>query len=204
MTMKIQSSILAGILMLGMTAYAQNTYSIDPAHSAADFKVKHMMISNVQGEFSNVKGLIIYDPAHLEAAKVDATVDVTTLNTRDADRDKHLKSPDFFDAAKFPSMTFQSTKFVQANGKTQVQGNLTLHGVTKPVVLDLDGPSPEVKDPWGNFRRGVTATTTLRRQDFGLVWNKNLDGGGVLIGDDVTVTLNIEGVRKAASATATK
>jgi polyisoprenoid-binding protein YceI len=155
-----------------------------------------MAVSNVRGEFSNVTGMVLYDPQNLSASKVDASIDTTTLTTRNPDRDKHLKSPDFFDIAKFPQMTFQSTEFVNNGGKLQIKGNLTLHGVTKPVVLEMDGPTAEAKDPWGNMRVGASATTTVNRKDFGLVWNKALDGGGVLVGDDVTITLDLEGVRR--------
>ena len=186
---------VAGLLVPAGLATAQ-TYAIDPAHSAADFSVKHMMIANVQGEFSGVKGTITYDQHALKSSSVGATVDVATIKTNDPDRDKHLKSPDFFDVAKYPVMKFESTDFVEDGGKMQVKGNLTLHGVTKAIVLDTEGPSPEMKDPWGNLRRGISATTTIHRQDYGLVWNKALDGGGMLVGDDIKVTLNIEGVRK--------
>ena len=188
--------IVAVALLTGGLLKAQTTYTIDPAHSAAQFSVRHMMVSNVRGEFSKVTGTVAYDPDHLSASKVDAAIDTTTVTTREPDRDKHLKSPDFFDVEKFPKMTFQSTEFVKHDGKIEIKGNLTLHGVTKPVVLLVDGPTPETKDPWGNMRRGVTATTTVDRKDFGLVWNKNLDGGGMLVGDEVNIVLDLEGIRQ--------
>jgi polyisoprenoid-binding protein YceI len=194
--MKRHLLLTLGLVLPSVAAFGQ-TYSIDPAHSASDFSVKHMMISNVQGEFSGIKGTVVYDAGNLKGSSVKATIDTTTLNTNDPDRDKHLKSPDFFDIATYPTMTFESTEFVEDGGKLQVKGNLTLHGVTKAVVLDIaDGPSPEMKDPWGNLRRGVSASTIVHRQDYGLIWNKALDGGGVLVGDDVKITLNIEGLRK--------
>lgn len=193
--MKNSVLVAAGLLVSASLTYGEN-YTIDSAHSAADFSVKHMMIANVQGEFSGVKGTVSYDPANPKNSSIKAVIDVATLKTNDPDRDKHLKSPDFFDLAKYPTMNFESTDFVDNGGKLQIKGNLTLHGVTKLVTLDVDGPSAEMKDPWGNMRRGVSATTTIHRQDYGLVWNKSLDGGGVLVGDDVKVTLNIEGVRK--------
>lgn len=175
---------------------AQMTYQIDPVHSSAQFSVRHLMVSNVKGEFSKVTGTVTYDPDHLEKSRVNATIDTTTLTTRDPNRDKDLKSPEFFDIDKFPTMTFQSTEFSKNNGKLQIAGNLTIHGVTKPVVLDVDGPTPEVKDPWGNYRRGASATTTVNRKDFGLMWNKVLEGGGAVVGDTVSITLDLEAFRK--------
>src|SRR4051812_32398172 len=175
---------------------AQTAYDIDPAHSSAEFSVRHMMLTNVRGEFNKVTGIVLYDPNDLSPSNVSASVDVTTLNTREPDRDKHLKSPDFFDVAKYPVMKFQSKEFVKNGEKVQMKGDLTLHGITKPVVFNIDGPTPEAKDPWGKLRRGASATAMLNRKDFGLVWNKDLDGGGVLVGDDVQVTLDLEVVRR--------
>lgn len=169
------------------------TLAIDPSHSAASFSVRHMMVSNVKGNFSNVAGSAVWDPKNLAASKLDATIDVTSVDTRDAKRDGHLKSPDFFDAAKFPQMKFQSTKFERRGGALEIAGDLTIRGVTKPVVLTVvSGPTEPVKDPWGNLRVGASATTKINRKDFGIVWNNNLDGGGVLVGDDVEITLDVE------------
>jgi polyisoprenoid-binding protein YceI len=192
------------LLALGIPALAQNQYSIDPAHSAAQFSVKHMMISNVRGEFKKVTGTVYIDQANPTASKVDAIIDATTISTRDEQRDGHLKSPDFFDVAKYPTLTFQSTKVEKSGPKYLVSGNLTIHGVTKPAVLTVDSLTSEVKDPWGNLRAGASATTTINRKDFGLVWNKAVDNGGVMVGDEVTISLDVEMVRKATPVTATK
>jgi polyisoprenoid-binding protein YceI len=185
----------ASFALTGMMR-AETIYDIDPAHSSAEFSVRHMMLSNVRGEFNKITGVVHYDPTDLSHSNVNASIDVTTLNTREPDRDKHLKSPDFFDVAKYPVMTFQSKEFVKNGDKVQMKGDLTLHGVTKSVVFNIDGPTPEAKDPWGKLRRGASATAMINRKDFGLVWNKDLDGGGVLVGDDVQVTLDLEAVRR--------
>jgi polyisoprenoid-binding protein YceI len=178
------------------TSNAPNRYDIDSSHSAAQFSVRHMMVSNVRGEFSKVTGVVLYDPNNLAASKIDATIDASTIATREEQRDAHLKSPDFLDVAKFPTMTFQGKQFSRADGKLHVRGDLTIRGVTKEVVLDLDGPSPEIKDPYGLQRIGVTATTRISRKDWGLVWNAVIESGGVAVGDDVAITLDIEAVRK--------
>jgi polyisoprenoid-binding protein YceI len=179
------------------TAFAQS-YQIDSAHSGAVFTVKHMMVTNVTGRFSAVKGTVVFDEKAPQKSSIDATIDIDTVNTNDAKRDSHLKAPDFFDSAKFPSMRFQSTKFYKADGVMKVDGNLTLHGVTKPVTLTLSEVSPEVKHPAGTMVRGATATTKLNRKDFGLTWNRALEAGGMMVGEDVNVTLEIELTRKPA------
>ena len=195
---------LLTLLTLAGVAAAQQTYDIDSSHSSAQFSVRHMMISNVKGEFTKVSGSIAYDPANLAASKIDASIDTTTINTRDAKRDEHLKSPDFFDTAKFPLLTFRSKQVSKVGGKLQAKGDLTMHGVTREVVLYIDGPTPELKDPWGNLRFGVSASTKLNRKDWGLGWNKALESGGVLVGEEVTITLDIEAVRTAAPQTSAK
>ena len=195
---------LLTLLTLAGVAAAQQTYDIDSSHSSAQFSVRHMMISNVKGEFTKVSGSIAYDPANPSASKIDATLDTTTINTRDAKRDAHLKSPDFFDTTKFPLLTFHSKQVSKVGGKLQAKGDLTMHGVTREVVLDIDGPTPELKDPWGNLRFGVSASTKLNRKDWGLGWNKALESGGVLVGEEVTITLDIEAVRTAATQTSAK
>lgn len=172
------------------------TFTIDPTHSNATFAVKHMMISNVKGNFSQVAGTVVWDAANLAASRLEATVDVSSVDTRDAKRDAHLKSPDFFDAAKYPQMKFQSTAFTRKGGALEIAGTLTIRGVTKPVVLTVTGPTAPVKDPWGNTRLGASAATKVNRKDFGIVWNTKLDGGGVLVGDDVDITLDIELIQK--------
>ena len=173
------------------------TWKIDPAHSAADFKVKHMMISNVKGSFSGLKGSLTLDEVNPAASKVEASVDVSTLSTGDAQRDGHLKSGDFFDTEKFPEMTFQSTTVKRSgDAEYKVTGDLTIHGVTKPVTFDVEGPGAPGKDPWGNTRIGLSATTKINRKDFGLSWNSALETGGVLVGEDVTLTLDVQFIKQ--------
>ncbi|MGO9241749.1 MAG: YceI family protein [Terriglobales bacterium] len=173
-------------------------YSIEPAHSAAQFSVRHLMVSNVKGEFKKLSGKVVYDEANPAATVVEATLDVSTINTGEPARDKHLKSADFFDLDKYPTMSFVSTSARQTSQGIDVSGNLTIHGVTKAVVLHVSDISKEIKDPMGLLRRGATATTVVNRHDFGMVWNKNLDGGGVVVGEEVNITIDIEVVRKPA------
>ncbi len=173
-------------------------YTLDPAHSAAQFSVRHLMVSNVKGEFKKLSGKVVYDEANPAATVVEATLDVSTINTGEPARDKHLKSADFFDLDKYPSMSFVSTSARQTSQGIDVSGNLTIHGVTKAVVLHVSDISKEIKDPMGLLRRGATATTVVNRHDFGMVWNKNLDGGGVVVGEEVNITIDIEVVRKPA------
>jgi polyisoprenoid-binding protein YceI len=175
------------------TTTPTTTWTLDPAHSAAEFKVKHMMISNVKGKFSALSGVLILDETDPTRSSVEASIPFDSLATGDAGRDAHLKSADFFDAEKFPIMTFQSTG-VQAHapGEHSVAGNLTLHGVTLPVTLSVEGPNEPVKDPWGNLRVGISATTKINRKDFGLTWNAALETGGVLVGEDVTISLDVQ------------
>jgi polyisoprenoid-binding protein YceI len=186
-----------------LTAVASSTnssvalYDIDTAHSSAQFSVRHLMISNVRGEFTKVTGTIAWDPANLAASKVSVTIDADSLNTREPQRDGHLKSPDFFDLAKYPTLTFESKEFRQRNEDLQVVGDLTMHGVTREVVLDVEGTTPEVKDPWGVTRIGATASTKINRKDWGLNWNTALETGGVLVGEEVKITLDLEATRKA-------
>ncbi|MBK9169485.1 MAG: YceI family protein [Bryobacterales bacterium] len=187
---------LAAALLLPAIAGAEARFEIDPAHSSAQFSVKHMMITNVRGEFSKVTGSAVWDARNLAASHLEAIIDTSTVNTGEAKRDDHLRSADFLDAAKHPVMTFKSKEFLRAGGGLRIKGDLTLHGVTREIVLDVDGPSPEVKDPWGSTRIGATATTTISRKDFGLTWNKALETGGVLVGDEVRITLDVQLVRK--------
>jgi polyisoprenoid-binding protein YceI len=158
-----------------------------------------MMISNVKGEFTKVSGTVTYDPDNPGASKVEATIDVASLHTRDEQRDGHLKSPDFFDAANYAEIKFAS-KSVEPHGPGEylVKGDITIHGVTKEVTLRVEGPTPEVKDPWGNTKVGATATARISRKDFGLVWNAPMETGGVLVGDEVKIDLEVELTRRAA------
>jgi polyisoprenoid-binding protein YceI len=168
-------------------------WTLDPSHSAAHFSVTHMMVATVQGQFSGVNGKVHLDSSDLAKSSVEATIDATTVNTREPKRDGHLKSPDFFDVAKFPTLTFKSKK-VESAGKDRlkVTGDLTMHGVTHEVTLDVTLNEGEHKDGYGNLKRGLTAKTRVNRKDYGLLWNKTLEGGGVLVSDDVSIDLDIE------------
>ncbi len=184
-------------ILVGLQAAAQTTHwQIDPAHSDALFSVRHMGIANVHGSFSGVTGTAILDDKNMAQSSVDATIDTTTVDTTNAMRDKDLKGPNFFDVAKFPTMHFVSTKLVQTNGQWQLIGNLTLHGITKPVTLALDSTGKDQLDPWGKTRRGFTATTTINRRDFGVVWSGTLKSGDAVVDNQVHITLEIELIRQ--------
>ena len=192
---------LAAVLSLPALS-ASSIWRIDPQHTSAQFAVKHLMISTVRGEFHNVTGTIAWDDQDITKSVVDVTIDATTVDTREPKRNDHLKSPDFFDVAKYPTITFKSRRVEQAApGKLKITGDLTIHGVTKEVVLDVEGPTAAIKDPWGNARVAASATTKINRQDFGVKWNANIDGGGVVVGDDVNVTIDLEMVKQAPSKT---
>lgn len=189
-------------LMFALPSLAlASTWDVDGSHSAAGFSVRHMMVSNVKGSLGEVKGALNLDDKDVTKSTVEATIDVNGINTGNAKRDEHLKSPDFFNVAQYPTITFKSTKVAKAGaGKLKVTGDLTMHGVTKSVVLDVEGPSKEAKDPWGNTRTGVAASTKLNRKDFGLTYNQALETGGVAVGEEVTVNLELELVKKADAA----
>lgn len=176
----------------------KTTWQIDPAHSTASFSIKHMMIAKVHGGFEKLSGTLIYDSQNPKETKVDATIETASINTREAQRDTHLKSADFFDVEKFPTITFKSTQ-IEKTGDDQlvVTGDLTIHGVTKQVRLDVEGPSAEMKDPWGNTKIGASASTKIKRKDFGLNWNAALEAGGFLVGDDVNITLDLQFTKQA-------
>jgi polyisoprenoid-binding protein YceI len=171
------------------------TYTIDPAHSTAGFKVRHLMVANVRGEFSKVTGTVVIDASVPENSKLEAHIDASTIHTRDEQRDAHLKSADFLDVEKFPEITFVSNKITGADGEWKVTGDLTIHGVTKEVTLDVEGPAPEAKDPWGNVKTGASAATKISRKDFGMVFNMALETGGVMVGDEISITLEVELLR---------
>lgn len=174
------------------------TWKIDPVHSIAEFRVKHMMISNVRGQFTGVTGTLTFDPSDPTKSHVEASIDAATIDTRDPQRDAHLKSPDFFDTEKFPTLLFRSSQIIRrSDGTLVVAGPLTIHGVTREVEFAVEGPTPPVKDPWGNTRIGVSATTKISRKEFGLTFNAALDAGGVMVGDEVTITLELEFVQQA-------
>jgi polyisoprenoid-binding protein YceI len=189
-------------LLVPQTARAQSdVWTIDSGHSAATFQVRHMVIANVKGEFGGPVGTAAFDPKDLSTLRIDAVIDARTINTRNPDRDKDLRSALFFDVAKYPRIMFKSTGAVsQGPGKLRMTGELTMHGITKPVTLDVEGPTPEIKDIWGSRRIGATATATIDRRDFGLVYNRVLEGGGAVVGDQVSITLDIELTRNPAGS----
>ena len=189
---------VSAIIALALPAFAfASTWTIDPDHSNIGFKVRHLMVSNVRGSFDKHTGTVEINDKDITKSKVEVSIDTNSINTNVQKRDDHLRSADFFDVAKFPTMTFVSKKIAQAGkDKLKVTGDLTLHGVTKEVVLDVEGPSKESKDPWGSLRKGATATTKINRKDFGLVWNKALETGGVAVGNEITITLEIEMIKK--------
>ena len=172
-------------------------YEIDPAHSGALFKVRHMMISNIRGEFTRISGTVVLDLDHPVGSSIDVTIDAASINTHEEKRDEHLRSADFFDVAKFPSITFKSNEIVATDEGYEVVGDLTIHGITRKENLRVDDLTPEAKDPWGGFRRGAMATTKIDRKDFGLNWNTALEAGGFLVGDEVSINIDVQLVRKA-------
>jgi len=176
---------------------ATTTWNIDPVHSHAEFKVRHMMISNVKGEFKGVTGTLKLNSEDLTKSGVEVSIDAATVNTGDAQRDAHLKSADFFDVEKFPTLTFKSNRVSKNNkdGVLTAAGELTIHGVTRNVAFEVEGPSAPMKDPWGNTRIGLSATARINRKDFGLTWNAALETGGILVGDDVTMTLDVQFIK---------
>jgi len=196
--MKAQFLKLAAIASLAAgfslpASAGTTTYQIDPRHSSAEFGVKHLMISTVRGEFHGVTGTVIVDDANVANSSVNVIIDAATVDTREPDRDKHLKSDAFFDVAKYPTITFKSTKIEKnADGSLKITGDLTIRGVTKTAVLTANAPKAPIKDPWGLQRTAASGSTKINRQDFGVSWNQNLDGGGVVVGDEVTITLDVE------------
>ncbi|HBG05939.1 MAG TPA: protein yceI precursor [Geobacter sp.] len=188
----------AAILVMLPTLGFASTWNIDADHSSVGFKVRHLMVSNVKGGFGKVQGVVYVDEKDITKSKVNATIDTTSIDTGVAKRDAHLKSPDFLDVEKFPTMTFVSTKIARDGAdKLKLTGDLTLHGVTRTVVLDVEGPSGEIKDPMGNIRRGASAETKINRKDFGLTWNKMLEAGGVAVGDEVAISIEVELIKAA-------
>ncbi len=178
------------------------TYTIDSAHSSAQFSIRHMMISNVRGGFSSVNGTVEYDPENPGASTVEAVIDATTIKTLDEQRDGHLKSADFLDVEKYPTIAFKSTSVAVQGNEATVTGDLTIHGVTKPVTLKVEGPTSEAKDPWGNTRIGASATTKIKRSEFGLTWNAALETGGIMVSDDLKIEIDVELIKAAAAVTA--
>ena len=186
------------VLLLSIPVLASGaTYQIDPDHSSFQFTVRHMTVSNVRGEFKKVKGVVSIEGNDITSLKVDVILDAASVNTDNAKRDDHLRSEDFFDVAKYPTMTFVSKKVTKVDeNRLKVIGDLTIRGVTREVTVGVEGPSPEVKDPGGNIRRGATGTLKINRKDFGMMWHKTLDNGGLVVGDDVNISVEVELVRK--------
>jgi len=189
--------VSATALLASLSALAQtSTWNIDPAHSTAQFTVRHLAISNVTGNFTKVTGSVVLNEKDITQSQVSASIDVSSVDTRVEARNKDLKSPNFFDVEKYPTIEFKSKRIVSGGGKLQVIGDLTIHGTTREVTLDVDGPTPELSDPWGNSRRGISATTTINRRDFNLTYNNLLKTGEAVVGDNVKIQIDAEMVKK--------
>lgn len=189
--------VLLTALIASFPALAQTVnWNIDPAHSTAQFTVRHLGISNVTGNFTKVTGTVALNDKDITQSQVSSSIDVNSINTRVEARDKDLKSPNFFDVEKYPTIEFKSKRIVNSSGKLQAIGDLTIHGTTREVTLDVDGPTPELTDPWGNSRRGISATATINRRDFNLVYNNLLKTGEGVVGDNVKIQIDAEMVKK--------
>ncbi|HEU5162671.1 MAG TPA: YceI family protein [Thermoanaerobaculia bacterium] len=190
---------LAALLMIGsLSAFAQTpqpVWTIDTSHSTAEFSVRHMMVSKVKGRFGNVTGTVTGDLAKPETAVVDVTIDASSIDTDNENRDKHLRSADFFEVETYPTITFKSKKIEKAGDGLRMTGELTMHGVTREIVLDVDGPAPPVK-AGKSLRSGASARASLQRKDYGLTWNKTLDEGGIAVSDEVGIAIEVELVKK--------
>ena len=185
------------LLIASLSALAQtSTWNIDPAHSTAQFTVRHLAISNVTGSFTKVTGSVVLNEKDIAQSQISASIDVNSVDTRVEARDKDLKSPNFFDVEKYPTIEFKSKRIVSSGGKLQLIGDLTIHGTTHEVTLDVDGPTPEMTDPWGNSRRGISATTSVNRRDFNLVYNNLLKTGEAVVGDNIKIQIDAEMVKK--------
>lgn len=192
-------NVPVSVPVLGATAPV--VYDIDTSHSSATFKVRHMMVANVRGELGQIAGRVVLDEGDVTRSSVEATIDASTINTRDAKRDEHLRSADFLDVAGHPFITFKSTRVQTGKGGGLfVTGDLTIRGTTREVTLDLEALSPEMRDPWGNLKRGLAARARINRKDFGVSWNVALEAGGILVGDEISINLEIELGRKADAA----
>ncbi len=171
-------------------------YALDGAHTHVGFSVRHLMISNVRGEFRTVSGEASFAPDRPQDTTLSVSIDVASIHTGEEQRDAHLRSADFFDAEKFPTLTFVSKGVRPRDDGLDVEGELTIHGTTRPVTLAVEELTPERTDPWGNKRIGATARTKIRRSDFGMTWNAAIEAGGVLVGDDVKIEIEAELIRK--------
>lgn len=195
--MKRLTALIIALLFTAIPALATaSTWVIDPDHSHIGFKIRHMMVSNVRGDFGTFSGTVEIDEKNITRSTTQVNIDTASINTGVEKRDAHLRSADFFDVATFPTMTFNSKKVEKTADGIKVTGDLTLHGVTRDVVLNVEGPTNAFKDPWGNTRRGATATTTINRKDFGLNWNSVIESGGLLVGEEVTIILEVELIKK--------
>jgi polyisoprenoid-binding protein YceI len=191
MSRTLSAFVVAIALLFTLTAAAQDTWQLDPPHSSAQFSVRHLGVSTVRGAFTKVSGTVVYDAANPAKSSLQATIEAASVDTRVEMRDNDLRSPNYLDVQKYPTITFQSKKVEPAGaGKLKITGDLTIHGVTKEAVLDVDGPTPAMKDPWGNQRMGASATTKINRKDFGV------NGAPGMVGDEITITLDIEMIKK--------
>ncbi|SHI58853.1 Polyisoprenoid-binding protein YceI [Malonomonas rubra DSM 5091] len=191
--------IIASLLFSTSSIAATTSWSIDPAHSSVGFKVKHMMISDVRGSFRDLQGTVSIDESKMENSKVEVTIAAASIDTGIKKRDDHLRSADFFDVANYPNLTFTSKRVTDVTKEGfKLVGDLTIHGVTKEVTLAVTGPTAEAKDPWGNMRKAAKAITTINRKDFGLTWNAALETGGVLVGEDVQIELDVQFIKQAS------
>ena len=191
MSRTLSAFVVAIALLFTLTAAAQDTWQLDPPHSSAQFSVRHLGVSTVRGAFTKVSGTVVYDAANPAKSSLQATIEAASVDTRVEMRDNDLRSPNYLDVQKYPTITFQSKKVEPAGaGKLKITGDLTIHGVTKEAVLDVDGPTPAMKDPWGNMRMGASATTKIDRKDFGV------NGAPGMVGDDINITLDIEMIKK--------
>ncbi len=195
--MKLANTLLIALLAIPTFAWAA-AWNIDPDHSNAQFKVQHMVITNVRGNFPDVQGSVTIDDRDISKSTVDVTIAAASLDTNHEKRDNHLKSADFFDVEKYPALTFKSKKVEQnGDGGLKVLGDLTIRGVSKEVELLVSGPTQSITDPWGNTRKGAQATTRINRKDFGLTWNKTLETGGLVVGDEVEISIEVELIEQA-------
>ncbi len=193
---KMITYIIAAFALLTTSVFAQ-TWNVDPAHTSADFSIQHMAISRVTGSFSQVTGQLIFDKTGKQPESVNISIDVASINTGVDQRDEHLKSPDFFDVKTYPTMTYTSDKIIsQGEGRYKVEGTLTLHGVSKPVTLAVEGLVNNEKDPWGNTRKGAHVTAELNRKDFGIVYNAVLESGNLMIDETVDIVINLEFIKQ--------
>jgi polyisoprenoid-binding protein YceI len=189
--------VLAVVFISGPVLAAETIWQIDSDHSSFQFKISHLTVSNVKGEFLKFNGFIRIDDQDGSKTRGEVVIEAASITTNHAKRDEHLKGADFFDVVRYPTVTFVSKKVaLPGPGRMEVTGDLTIHGVTKEAILQVQGPTPEVKDPWGGVRRALTATARINRKDFGITWNKVLDSGGVLVGEEVDLTAEVELVRK--------